>query len=76
MDRRQQALKMKRAEKIRRRERLARAVNRLGSLQLVLDPQTRHMEPLAEQERTVLEVEQTVKEAQELRRYSNQKANS
>ncbi len=63
----------KRAEKMRRRQRLARTVNRLGSLQLVLNPWTRHLEPLTAQERTVLEVAQTVRAAQE--RQSSQAVN-
>lgn len=43
-----------------------RTVDRLGSLQLILNPRTRKMEPLEAQERTVLEVAQTVRAAQEL----------
>ena len=42
-------------------------MERLGSLQLVMNPQTKKMEPAAEQERTVLEVVQTVKAVQESR---------
>ena len=41
-------------------------------LQLALDQQTGKMEPVEEQERTVLEVAQTVKAAQELRRCSRE----
>lgn len=73
--RRQQSLRMKRAERARRRERLARIVNRLEGIQLSLNPQTRHLEPLAEQEKTALEVAQMVKVAQELHR-CNQKVSS
>lgn len=50
-----------------RRERLARTVDRLGSLQLILNPRTKKMEPAEEQEKTVLEVVQTVKAAEESR---------
>ena len=42
---------------------------------MILNPQTRHLEPFTEQERTVLEVAQTVKAAQELHR-CNQKVRS
>lgn len=63
----------KRAEKTRRRQRLARTIGRLGSLQLVMNPQTRHLEPLAVQERTALEVAQTVKAVRE--RQSGQMVN-
>lgn len=55
-----------RTERTKRRERLARTVDRLVSLQLILNPRTRKMEPLEAQERTVLEVAQTVRAAQEL----------
>ena len=47
-------------------------VNRLAGLQMALDQQTGKMEPVEEQERTVLEVAQTVKAAQELRRCSRE----
>ena len=72
MDRRQQALITKREKRAWRAQRLARVVNRLAGLQLALDQQTGKMEPVEEQERTVLEVAQTVKAAQELRRCSRE----
>lgn len=55
-----------------RRERLARTVDRLGNLQLILNPRTKKMEPEAEQEKTVLEVVQTVKAAEERCQYSRE----
>lgn len=62
----------KREKRAWRAQRLARVVNRLAGLQLALDQQTGKMEPVEEQERTVLEVAQTVKAAQELRRCSRE----
>lgn len=62
----------RRAERAGLRRRLAQAVDRLGSLQLTLNPQTGKMEPSAEQERTVLEVAQTVRAVQELQRCSRE----
>lgn len=62
----------KREKRAWRAQRLARVVNRLAGLQMALDQQTGKMEPVEEQERTVLEVAQTVKAAQELRRCSRE----
>ena len=62
----------KREKRAWRAQRLARVVNRLAGLQLALEQQTGKMEPVEEQERTVLEVAQTVKAAQELRRCSRE----
>ena len=52
---------MSRTERTRRRARLSWALKRLGSLKLILNPETRKMEPLEDQEKEALEVENLVK---------------
>lgn len=61
-------MKIRRAERARQREKLARSVRRLGSLKLILNPETKRMEPLEDQEKEALEVENLVKS----RRYKSE----